>query len=189
MTEDREISGGQMDKEKVSEKDDQTISERDEKGRFTKGWSGGPGRGKSEERAKRVTIDDLIDLIEEAAVDGMIKSKDLKERLTAAKVGLKVAELKKPEDEKPLIPPVIQAWMDLEKMALAYDGWEGVVLRICQICTDCPKFPGRDNFPFDPLPGPSGSWSSGESRTEKQVKESFLYVRPTHGGKKTHQSD
>ena len=150
MTNNHEINGKKMDQE------DATI--RDEKGRFTSGTHGGPGRGKSEARAKLAAIDDLIDLVEEAARDGIINSKDLKDKLTAAKVGLKVAELKKSGEEVRLtIPPVIQAYLDLYKKALAHPGgWEDVVLWISKHCTDCPKLPGRNSFTFDHAPGPGG---------------------------------
>lgn len=112
--------------------------ERNEKGQFVN--FPGPGRGKSEARARMETIDDLIDLIEEAARDGIIKSKDLKERLTAAKVGLKVAELKKTEDEdKVTIPAAIQKLLDLYKQSLVLGGWEGIQW-IIEHCADCQRF-------------------------------------------------
>ena len=63
MTNNHEINGKKMDQE------DATI--RDEKGRFTSGTHGGPGRGKSEARAKSL-----------AEVDGFPTTRFLKKNLT-----------------------------------------------------------------------------------------------------------
>ena len=122
-----------------------------------RGGPGGPGRGKSEGRVRLAAAVDLIDLVEEAAIDGIIKSKDLKDKLAAAKLAFNVAGLKKSREEVSYAnPSVIQAYLDLHGQALAHGGWEMIALWIIQHCADCPKFPGRDSFPFDDAPGPDG---------------------------------
>jgi hypothetical protein len=78
------------------------------KGRFVKGYAGGPGRPKKEDAATR----DLLTRIEMVVRSGMSKG-ELADRLKAAGLGLKIQGLKNRPDEEPVLIPFVAKFMTL----------------------------------------------------------------------------
>jgi hypothetical protein len=88
--------------------DENNGNHRDEKGRFIKGYSGGPGRGK-----KKVKIDgELLDAIEMVVRSGL-GAIELKDRLKAAGIGIRIQSLRKPEADRSVVEPWILRLMYL----------------------------------------------------------------------------
>jgi hypothetical protein len=141
-----DVNGEKMDREMDSEMEDQ--SERDDRGRFVKGWSGGPGRGKSTEKDELEAIQDLIELVEVAARDGIVKATGVEDRIKAARIALKVAELKKPEGSGPVLEPHVVDLMELlSNVASSYSDKVGnptspldVLKLMVEYCPNCEKF-------------------------------------------------
>ena len=106
-------------------------SQKDTKGRFLPGWSGGPGRGKK-------TKADVLEEIENVITDGM-RSTDLGDRLKAAALAFKFEAIKKP-DEK-LMSDSDLAFLRLITNLAAYNLTSGVEImgRMLKVCPGCAK--------------------------------------------------
>jgi hypothetical protein len=86
--------------------DNEKAPQRDEKGRFLPGFSGGPGRGKK----SKSDLDAA-----EAVFRREMMSADPKVSIKAAESMMKLSRLKQPEAEKPIMSPWLDAlmlWMD-----------------------------------------------------------------------------
>ena len=84
MSEDDKKNGEKMDEK------------RNEKGQFEKGYGGGPGRGHKKESP--VILDgELLNMIEEVVITGL-GARDLKDRLKAAGIGIRVQGMKGSDD-------------------------------------------------------------------------------------------
>ena len=88
--------------ENGNRKDGEMGKERNTKGQFAKGWAGGPGRGKKNQ--KKISIDEI-----ELALQQDLRSKDPKIRHPAVKLLLMLKrQMKEPEDDTPILDPVLQ---------------------------------------------------------------------------------
>ncbi len=125
---------------------------RDEKGRFLKGCSAGPGRG---QKPKKTGVD-LTGLDSMSAIEKVIRrymeSDNPAESLKATALSLKVIEKRHAENDKELpegLPQVL--WLlRMGDLARNLGGIEGMQ-KIINKCGDCPKFPGNPPFKFDIL--------------------------------------
>jgi hypothetical protein len=136
ITEDREINGEEIDQE--------TVQIRDERGRFIPGSPGGPGRRKSDKKSELEAIENLLELLEQVAKREVIEAKDLKGRLDAAKVALKVEVLKKAEEDKkpkPVMSPIMRELIRVHLLSPNFGGLEGLE-RMSKTCLNCENFPG-----------------------------------------------
>ena len=116
-----------------------TENQRDKTGRFVTGGPGGPGRGKKSNDDLQLA-EDLLELVESVAREGITVSQDLKDKLNAAKLGLKVAAMKKPDGEPDPLHPVIIGLLGLIESHAQPDesGWD-VIRRMIEVCPGCDK--------------------------------------------------
>jgi len=112
---------------------------------FTKGGEPGPGRGHTKE--EQVELDgELLDMIEQVVVTGL-GSKDLKDRLKAAGIGIRVQSMRKPDDTGPVVEPFVLEFMGLiTNLGEAYVNKTGIpisgldlIKRMAQVCVNCDR--------------------------------------------------
>ena len=127
---------------------------RDEKGRFVKGYGGGPGR--SHKKEKEVELDgELLDMIEQVVITGL-GAKDLKDRLKAAGIGLRVQSMRGSDDTGLVIEPWVNELLGLlPNLAEAYFNKTGnpisgldLIKRMAQVCINCDRL-GREAFELE----------------------------------------
>ena len=112
---------------------------------FVKGGAPGPGRGHKKEG--NVEIDgDLLDAIEKVIRTGM-NAKELKDRLKAAGIAIRVKQLKGSADDKPVMDPFTMKLFDLlhnlaqcqlNKTGIPMSALQ-VVERMLRVCVDCER--------------------------------------------------
>ena len=119
---------------------------------FVKGGVPGPGRGHKKEK---VEIDgDLLDAIEKVVRTGM-GAKDLKDRLKAAGIGIRVKQLKGSADDKPIMDSFTMNLFDLlHNLAQCQFNKTGnpmsafqVVERMLRVCVDCDRLGTQSKDP------------------------------------------
>jgi hypothetical protein len=118
---------------------------RNERGQFKPGHSGGPGRG--HKREEDIELDgELLDMVEQVVRTGL-GSRDLKDRLKAAGIGIRVQGMKKTEDSPVLDPFVENVMLLLSNVTSSYADKIGVSIGSLEVlklmvdcCPDCEKF-------------------------------------------------
>jgi hypothetical protein len=128
--------------EKTGEKKD---DKRDKKGQFVKGHIGGPGRGHKKE--KQIELDgELLGMIEQVVKTGL-NADDLKDRLKAAGIGIRVQSMKKSDDADIGYDSFITRWLDFvwdianarfNKTGIPTSG-KDVLIEMCKVCVDCDR--------------------------------------------------
>jgi hypothetical protein len=131
--------------------DEKKGAARDKMGRFNKGHSGGPGRGHKKE--KQVELDgELLDMIEQVVRTGL-EAKELKDRLKAAGIGIRVQSMRKPDDTGPVLEPGVGEWIGLlwnlsesylNKTGIPISGLD-LIKRMGEVCVNCDR-PGTEAF-------------------------------------------
>ena len=126
----------------------ETENKRGEDGRFVTGGPGGPGRGKKANDDLELA-EDLLELVEAVAREGITGSPDLKDKLNAAKLALNVEARKKPEEEADPCHPVVVGWSGLiENLAGVGENGFDVMKRMAEVCPGCEKL-GSKRFDID----------------------------------------
>ena len=116
-------------------------AERNERGQFKRGNPGGPGRGHSKKVAQLEAVEDLIDLIEVAAREGIINATGIDDKIKAAKIALKVAELKKPGESEPVLDPWLAKLIGfLNSLASRYSNKVGKPVSALEMIDLFPQF-------------------------------------------------
>jgi hypothetical protein len=147
----------EADKKADRETDAKASPDRDERGFFKPGCAPGPGRGHTREREQLEAISDLIDLIEATAKDQLRKAPDTDSKIKAAKIALKVLELKKPEESGPVLEPRVEKMMvllsDLASRYSMKSGKPTSALEMIDIlhflCADCERLGGSADDWFE----------------------------------------
>jgi hypothetical protein len=126
--------------------------ERDEKGKFVN--SPGPGRGRTKEDP--VQLDgDLLDMIEQVVITGL-GATELKDRLKAAGIGIRIQSMKEPDDSGPVVEPFVLEFMGLiTNLGEAYVNKTGIpisgldlIKRMAQVCVNCDRL-GTEAFKWE----------------------------------------
>jgi uncharacterized protein YidB (DUF937 family) len=136
-------------KERLLKMEEKMDEKRNEKGQFVKGYSGGPGRGYKKE--EQVKLDgELLDMIEQVVITGL-GAKDLKDRLKAAGIGIRVQSMRGPDDSAPVLEPFVSELMViLSNLAVSYSSKTGVptsplemIKQMARVCPNCDRFGGE----------------------------------------------
>jgi hypothetical protein len=91
--------------------DEKKDEKRNKKGQFEKGYGGGPGRGYKKESP--VELDgELLDMIEQVVITGL-GARDLKDRLKAAGIGIRVQGMKETDDTPTTADPFVFEFLSL----------------------------------------------------------------------------
>jgi hypothetical protein len=131
-----------LKEKKMAEKKD---DKRNEKGQFQKGYCGGPGRGHKKER--QVELDgELLDMIEQVVKTGL-NAEDLKDRLKAAGIGIRIQSMKKSDDTNIGYNSFITRFLlFVDNIAQARFNKTGipksakdVLIEMCKVCVDCER--------------------------------------------------
>jgi len=130
----------------------QKNDEKTQKQMFVKGGAPGPGRGHTKEK---VEIDgDLLDAIEQVVRTGM-GAKELKDRLKAAGIAIRVKQLKGSADDKAVMDPFTMKLFDLfhnlaqsqlNKTGIPMSAFQ-VVERMLRVCVDCNRIGTQSEDP------------------------------------------
>ena len=120
---------------------------------FIKGGAPGPGRGHKKER--QIELDgELLDMIEQVVRTGL-GARDLKDRLKAAGIALKVQSMRKP-DSGPVLEPFVAELLDLVPNLIgAYSNKTGIHItpldlfkRMGEVCLNCDRLGTEEECEF-----------------------------------------
>jgi hypothetical protein len=128
--------------------DEKKDDKRDEKGRFEKGYSGGPGRGRKRKSARSVSLEEI-----EGYLLPDLKSRDPKVRHPATRLLIALKNKMPDPDNQPFLEPKIEFLLDFTGTFIAY--YESTTGKPCsageamKIIWDhlntCPDSPFRPN--------------------------------------------
>jgi hypothetical protein len=126
---------------------------------FIKGGAPGPGRGHKKEG--QVELDgELLDMIEQVVITGL-GAKDLKDRLKAAGIGIRVQSMRGPDDSAPVLEPFVSELMVvLSNLAESYLNKTGIptsgldiIKRMREVCLNCDRLGTEGDRGFEEVEG------------------------------------
>jgi hypothetical protein len=114
-------------KERLLKMEEKMDEKRNEKGQFVKGY-----------------------MIEQVVITGL-GAKDLKDRLKAAGIGIRVQSMRGPDDSGPVLEPFVSELMViLSNLAVSYSSKTGVptsplemIKQMARVCPNCDRFGGE----------------------------------------------